>query len=183
MYKSVLSKLKLKILTDTDSCLVNTNDEEVKDLYLEKEYVDSDDPILDKFGEFHIGGKFGHFENEFGNSKCNVIYSVAPKFYMCSYEGDDIPIKDRVNKVRCKGVGSKDKRINISLEQYKDIGQEDRLNLYRSLPNALTTDMYQDMIDNKEVSVMCFRMGRVLRDEKEDKGFTIHQEYTYKILQ
>jgi hypothetical protein len=220
MYKAILSKLHNKILTDTDSCLVNLEDSEVKNLLASSRSKDdiSGDILIGDFGKFNLGGKFGDFEDEFPGKLqfgCNTVYAVAPKFYACTYvdnsgeepniitnngidhyhivgeNADIITVvnpKLKLNKMCCKGVGKRDKRIisttSFSKEEFNRLPTDEKFNIYTLLPKALTLELYADMIDVNEVSVnvLCGHICRKLNNNKFSKGMTLMQEYRFKKL-
>jgi hypothetical protein len=207
MYLSIWSKSTTKILTDTDSCLVNSKSPDIATLLELGEDNVSSDPLLGEFGRFHMGNKFGEFKDEFATDMqfpVNEVYAIAPKFYLCNcldnlgreireievagktyYTSDDINIVEKIKdckKVRCCGVNKNDKRLTIGIGQFNKLGNKERLDLWNSLGYALTTELYQDMIDNKEVNIMCFRINRSLIDRDAEKGFTLSQSYVYKEL-
>lgn len=209
MYLSILSKLTSKILTDTDSCLVNLQEPDVQELLREAGDDPSQDPLLGTFGRFHLGSKFGNFEDEFVDDLafgCNEVYAVAPKFYCCDYVNritnrhpDIITIGDKryyttegrqnvlvgkksIIKMRCKGIGKNDKRLDITKEAFDALSIQGKFEKYQQLSKAMTPEFYADMINNEPVNVLCSHITRKIIDDRNDRGIILHQEYQYKQL-
>jgi len=163
MYNAVLSKVPNDwFATDTDSCHI------LKSVIREK-LIDYGET---KFGEFHMGGNFGDFEDELYGCSYERAYFVRPKCY--GYFNKD----GSKSKMRFKGISTRDKIIKLTeteagREYFDNLICREQFEIYESGVVALDEILYKSLIEKKELYVVSSRLCRTLT------GIT--QKYQLKI--
>lgn len=150
MYRSILSKVDSKTAMDTDSCHMPVKD--IIKLIQEK-----------GFGNFFMGDEFGDFEKElkFFTKRC---YYLDPKCYalfsgLCNLDKNNrckmaFDPKNKCCKMRFKGIGPGDKILDISIDQFNRLSENDKLESFINMNCALSEQLYVDLNNNKTVYIV-----------------------------
>ena len=141
MYKSVLSKIDEKYAMDTDS------------LHIPVRILKTLKDEGHGFGKYHQGSEFGDFENEIDFDSRDVYY-IAPKCYGI--------FGDKKCKIRFKGVGKRDKIINLSQEEFNKLTLIEKYNLYLKAKPALSEELYKKLAYGESVNLLSSQIKRNL---------------------
>ena len=206
MYQSVISKFKEKFAMDTDSIHVRTKSKVEK---AKKDFVQEIDfktmiPQEKGYGKFNIGNEFGDFEAEipfdtrdvyFVSSKCYGLFgnkdgesertSQAKNCTNCKENNTKSCTKCEKNcKMRFKGISSRDRIIDMPLEDFEKLSIKEKFKLYESLPPALSEKLYKTLTDKKPVTVLCSQIRRVAVINNGDSCVftTLQQVFMFKTI-
>lgn len=163
--------------TDSAHCIDNNPILKYLDEY-HKKTINIHEPS-ELFGRFVLGSEFGMFEREL-NFKTNDCYFISPKNY--AYFGKPIK-KDGIitipQKTRLKGIGSRDKIINMTEKEYKKLTIKQQFNLFQKSESALSQMMYRKMVLNEPVNLICSQIKKVVSD-KANNLFKLKQIFLFK---
>ena len=145
MYKSVLTKIDEKYAMDTDS------------LHIPVRVLKTLKDEGHGFGKYHQGTEFGDFENEIDFESKNVYY-IAPKCYGIFGENK--------SKIRFKGIGTRDKIINLSQNKFNKLTTTEKYNLYLKSKPALSEELYKKLANGETVNLLSSQIKRNLGKNK-----------------
>lgn len=163
MYKSIISKVPERLATDTDS------------LHAPREVFEKIKQVKG-YGYYNEGNEFGDFEEEidFDTRDC---YYIAPKCYGL--------FGDKKNKMRFKGVGSRDKLIEgMTRQEFEKLEINEKAKLYETFKPALCEQLYIDLVNGKPVHILCSQIKKniVLKDEQSTSYSKLTQVFMYKTI-
>ena len=184
MYRAVLSRTEEKFFTDTDSC--HMTEVEIQRLYdkYQEERKSINDDLATRFGKFNFGGEFGDFEKEI-DFEVSRYYSIAPKCY--AMFSDNSPKK----KLRFKGINQgKDKILEQDIKCEKEYRKNivkafnekeisDHFEMYENLPVACSELLYENLSQNKCVSILTSHIERTTGCESIA---SLHQSFMIKTI-
>jgi len=160
MHRHVLSPCITRIMTDTDSVMLETS---------EFEKIKKNLPMGDAFGYLKEELEDKLKSNELGpyavvlNKKCYITYALKQ---------DGTP---RILETKFKGIGKNDKIIpkDMNIKEISQMSHASQHELYCSQERTLDLDVYIEMLEGNNVSFLCSRIASSSKTLRLSHGYIV----------